>query len=152
MDVAAFGSIAYRLTAPDFLRLDRVIALGFTILVSDANGSDEQIQQHLVARSYPHVTVYHNGVRGGGPRRNLGGWPTVLVGGSFTDKDIRMCADAGAGLAFWNGRSTGTSRNVAQLRREGKKVRVVSPSARAAVSVSSDPLFEALLEDAGDVA
>ncbi len=149
MDVAAFGSIAYRLTAPDFARLDRVMALGFTILASDANGSDEQIQQHLAARSYPHVVVYHNGVRDGEPRRNLGGWRTVLVGGSFTDKDIRMCADAQAGLAFWNGRSTGTARNVAQLRREGKKVRVASRFAYPFATVSADPLFDALLEDAG---
>lgn len=43
MDVTAFGSIAYRFTARDSARLDRIIALEFTLFVSDANGSDEQI-------------------------------------------------------------------------------------------------------------
>lgn len=60
-----------------------------------------------------------------------------------------MCADAQAGLAFWNGRSRGTARNVTQLRREGKKVRVVSAFAHPPATVSADPLFDALLEDAG---
>lgn len=148
MDVAAFGSIRYRMTAPDFARLDTIIALGFTILISDGDGADTQIQQHLADRGYRRVVLYHNGVRQGAPRRNLGGWPTVLVRGSFTDKDARMCADAGAGLAFWNGRSKGTGRNIAQLRRDGKKVRVVTPCAPQAVTVANDSLFAALMDDA----
>jgi hypothetical protein len=152
MDVAAFGSIGYRMTSPDFARLDAIITLGFTILVSDADGADTQIQQHLAARAYRRVVLYHNGVRQGGPRRNLGGWPTVLVRGSFTDKDARMCADAGSGLAFWNGRSKGTGRNIAQLRRDGKKVRVVSPCAPQAATVENDSLFAALMEDAEGIA
>lgn len=148
MDVAAFGSIGYRMTAQDYTRLDAIIVLGYRILVSDADGTDSQIQQHLAARGYSDVVLYHNGVRQGEPRRNLGGWPTVLVRGSFTDKDARMCADAGAGLAFWNGRSKGTGRNIAQLRRDGKKVRVVSPCAPEAIPVANDSLFAALMEDA----
>jgi hypothetical protein len=124
--VAAFGSINVQLQDPDYTRLDAVISLALKVLVSDAPGADEQIQRFLADRGYTEVVVYHNG-RGpaGRPRRNLGDWPEVLVDGSYTAKDVRMCSDADAGLAFWNGRSTGTGRNVAQLRREGKPVRLV---------------------------
>jgi hypothetical protein len=73
--------------------------LGFTILVSDGAGTDEEIQGHLAARGYRDVLVYHNGARAGMPRRNLGRWPTVLVHGSYTDKDTRMCSDCDSGLA-----------------------------------------------------
>jgi hypothetical protein len=149
MRVAVFGSIKYRLSAADLRRIDAIISLRFTALVSDAEGADEQIQRHLVERGYRNVVVYHNGARGGGPRRNLGGWDTVLVPGSYTDKDIRMCADADAGLAFWNGRSRGTGRNVSQLRSEGKKVRMVSPGPSA--PASQDTLVSALLADAGEI-
>lgn len=152
MDVAAFGSIGYHMTASDFARLDAIITLGFTILASDADGADTQIQQHLAARAYRRVVLYHNGVRQGEPRRNLGRWPTVLVRGSFTDKDARMCADAGAGLAFWNGRSKGTARNIAQLRRDGKKVRVISPCSPQTVPAATDSLFAALMADAEGIA
>ena len=150
MKVAVFGSIRHRLSAADTARLDAIISLRYTILASDAPGVDEQVQAYLAARRYPNVLVYHNGSRGGGPRRNLGGWRTVLVPGSFTDKDVQLCADAEAGLAFWNGRSSGTWRNVSQLRGEQKKVRVVSPVPRA--PAPADGLVSALLEDAGEVA
>ena len=152
MKVATFGSIGIRLRAADTARVDVGISLGFTFLVSDAAGADDEIQAHLASRGYRNVAVYHNGSRAGMPRRNLGAWPTVLVRGSYTDKDARMCADADAGLAFWNGRSTGTARNIGQLRRSGKKVRVVSPGTRPAPTAPVDPLVAALLEDAGGMA
>ena len=124
--VTAFGSINTRLGARDYARLDAIVSLGLRVLVSEAPGADEQIQEHLARRGYEHVVVYHNGRGpGGGPRRNLGGWPTVRVRGSFEDKDRRMCGDADAGLAFWNGSSRGTGRNIRQLRAEGKGVREV---------------------------
>jgi hypothetical protein len=124
--VTAFGSINTRLGADEFARLDTIISLGLRLLVSEAPGADEQIQEHLARRGYEDVVVYHNGRGpGGGPRRNLGDWPTVRVSGSFEDKDQRMCGDADAGLAFWNGSSRGTGRNIRQLRAEGKGVREV---------------------------
>ena len=124
--VTAFGSINTRLGDSELARLDSIISLGLRLLVSDAPGADDEIQAHLVRRGYRDVVVYHNGRGpGGGPRRNLGAWPTVRVSGSFEDKDRRMCGDADAGLAFWNGSSRGTGRNIRQLRAEGKGVREV---------------------------
>lgn len=150
MNVAAFGSISRPAGQRDYSRLDTIISLGFTILLSDGAGTDEEIQAHVAALGYTNVVVYHNGARGGLPRRNLGGWPTVLVHGSYTDKDARMCSDCDAGLAYWNGRSRGTRRNIEQLRGEGKKVRVVTPcEARPDTPAGGDDLATALLEDAG---
>lgn len=124
--VTAFGSINTELGSAEYARLDAIISLGLRLLVSDAPGADEQIQRHLAGCGYERVVVYHNGRGpGGGPRRNLGGWPTVQVAGSYEAKDARMCSDADAGLAFWNGRSRGTGSNIKQLRAEGKRVRRV---------------------------
>jgi hypothetical protein len=115
--VTAFGSIKTRLGSDEYARLDTIISLGLQVLVSEAPGADDQIQRHLASRGYRNVVVYHNGRGpGGGPRRNLGGWDTVRVGGPFEAKDERMCRDADAGLAFWNGDSRGTGRNMRQLR------------------------------------
>ena len=124
--VTAFGSIKTRMGSGEYARLDTIISLGLKLLISDAPGADEQIQQHLARRGYRNVVVYHNGRgRDGGPRRNLGAWPTIRVHGSFEVKDQRMCGDADAGLAFWNGYSDGTDRNMKQLEAEGKRVRRV---------------------------
>lgn len=125
--VTAFGSIDVELRPCDYERLDTIIILGLTLLISDAPGADDQIQRHLASGGYRNAVVYHNGRgRNGEPRRNLGGWPTVRVSGSYTMKDERMCRDADAGLSFWNGRSSGTQRNVRQLQDEGKPVREVT--------------------------
>ena len=124
--VTAFGSINAQLGPNQYARLDTIISLGLQILVSDAPGVDDQIQQHLSDRAYRNVVVYHNGRgRGGGPRRNLGAWPEIHVHGDYELKDRRMCRDADAGLAFWNGVSRGTARNMFQLQAEGKQVRRV---------------------------
>ena len=48
--VTAFGSIRVQLGPDEYARLDSVIALGLRLLVSDAPGADEQIQEHLAAR------------------------------------------------------------------------------------------------------
>lgn len=124
--VTVFGSIKTTLGPPEYARLDAIIGLGLAVLVSDAPGADEQIQQHLARRAYPNVLVFHNG-RGpdDGPRRNLGKWATIGVEGPYSAKDALMCSEADSGLAFWNGRSRGTRENIRHLRALGKPVRQV---------------------------
>lgn len=151
MIVAVFGSIRITLSEADLERVGSIVQCGFTILVSDADGADFQVQSTLLRCGYENVVVYHNGRRGGAPRHNLGAWPTVLVRGSYTAKDEAMCSAATAGLAFWNGRSTGTARNIRQLKAEGKKVRVTGGSACAPARCepSVDLVFSGLIEHAG---
>jgi len=123
MIVTVFGSISIsHLTAEERARIQRLVELGAEILVSDAPGVDLAVQKILSEAGYRTVKVYHRGPK---PRNNVGGWPTVSVAGSYTDKDRAMCAAAECALAFWNGRSKGTRRNLEQLQREGKRVRLV---------------------------
>ena len=124
MIVTVFGSISVRsLTAEERTRVETIASLGATILLSDAAGVDAAVQALLAERGYRNVHVYHRGAR---PRCNIGQWPAVAVPGTYTDKDRAMCSAAGCALAIWDGRSKGTRRNLDQLRREGKRVRLVS--------------------------
>jgi hypothetical protein len=123
MIVTVFGSISIsQLTAEERARVQRLVELGAEILVSDAPGVDLAVQTVLSEAGYRNVKVYH---RESKPRNNVGGWPTVAVAGSFTDKDHAMCAAAECALAFWDGRSKGTRRNLEQLQRERKRFRLV---------------------------
>jgi hypothetical protein len=120
MKVVVCGSISIRTLTPQFVRrLGNIVELGATVLVGDAPGGDTAAQAELHSRGYRNVLVYH---RGHAPRNNLGGWPTVQVAGSYTDRDRKMCADADYGLALWNGTSPGTRRNIHQL---GRRMAVV---------------------------
>lgn len=122
MKVVVCGSISIRALPSEALRrLGTIVGLGATVLVGDAPGTDAAFQAVLRSRGYRDVQVYH---RGGAPRNNLGGWPTVRVAGTYTDRDRRMCADADYGLAVWNGTSPGTRRNILQL---GPRMAVVRP-------------------------
>lgn len=96
------------------------ISLGCEIEIGDEDtGCDCLFQQVLANPRYPNVRVWH---RGGAPRVNLGGWPTVPVHGSYTERDRRMCAASDFGIATWDFRSPGTGRNIRQL---GRRMRVI---------------------------
>lgn len=120
MKVVIFGSIAVKtLPADACVNIDRIIALGAQILVGDAPGVDAEVQRYLERKGYRRTTVYYRGARA---RNNLGGFPTVRVDGSFTDRDRQMCAEAEYGLGIWDGRSPGSARNIEQL---GTRCRVI---------------------------
>lgn len=122
MIVTVFGSISIKsLTDAETARVAKLIELDAEILVSDADGVDTAVQSILAAASFRKVMVYHRGPR---PRCNKGGWPTVAISGSYTDKDRAMCSAADCALAFWDGRSPGTRRNLGQLEATGKRVRL----------------------------
>ena len=91
--------------------LDKIRELGFTVLVGDCHGVDTLVQRHL--KGYRKVVVFHIGER---PRNNHG-FDTVQVSGSKqSDKDAAMAADANYGLAVWDGRSTGTKKNIERVK------------------------------------
>lgn len=132
MKVAVFGSISIgQLLPAERSRVMRLVELRAQVLLSDAPGVDLAVQHILAAARYRNVVVYHRGAK---PRNNVGGWPTVAVQGSFTDKDSAMCRAAECALAFWDGRSRGTRRNLEQLAREGKSVRRVTRGAVGAAA------------------
>ncbi|HEU4558124.1 MAG TPA: hypothetical protein VFS20_09750 [Longimicrobium sp.] len=128
MIVTVFGSISIKTLVPaEHARVVRLMELGAHILVSDAWGVNLAVQQILARAGYRRVTVYHCGVK---HRHNVGNWQTIAVRGRFEDKDRAMCSAAEYGLAIWDGVSRGTSRNVKQLRSEGKRVREVDRTKR----------------------
>lgn len=92
--------------------LDRIRELGFTGFVGDCHGVDTPVQDYL--KDYRRVVVFYIGDK---PRNNLG-FDSVRVSGSIqTDKDAAMAAGADYGLAIWVGRSLGTAKNIARVKR-----------------------------------
>ena len=101
-------------------QLEIAISLDCELEVGDnPSGADHLFQQALAERQYQRVRVWH---RAGGLRANVGGWPTVAVPGSYTERDRRMCSASDFGIAVWDFRSPGTGRNVRQL---GRRMRVI---------------------------
>ncbi|MCC7362326.1 MAG: hypothetical protein IT317_22795 [Anaerolineales bacterium] len=106
-------------------RLNNVVEQGYTVLIGDAAGADQAVQQYLLAKAYPTVVVY---CTGGQCRHNLGQWPVKLVTpphatkdfAYFAAKDTAMAEAADYGLMLWNGQSAGTLRNVLNLLKRGR--------------------------------
>ena len=108
MKVFVSGSRGVReLPAAAKAALDKIRALGFTVLVGDCHGVDTLVQAYL--KGCPKVVVFHIGAR---PRANLGFDTVRIAGAKQTDKDAAMAATADYGLAVWDGKSPGTARNI----------------------------------------
>ena len=103
-----------------------MIDRGFRIVVGDANGTDLALQQFLAEVRYPNVIVFCSGKT---CRNNVGEWDTRevavdphLKGRAFYEqKDKAMAAEADYGFVLWDGKSSGSIRNVFELLKHGKK-------------------------------
>jgi len=110
-------------------RLQTIIHKNFSVIVGDAAGADRTLQSYFAERSYPHVTIYCSGEH---CRNNVGNWPihhvdvsSKLKGRAFyTEKDKTMAAKANYGLVLWDGKSSGSLRNILELIQQEKPVRV----------------------------
>lgn len=88
--------------------LDRIIELGFEILVGDCYGVDSLVQDYLWEKEYQKVKVFHIG-----RCRNNKGFASVKIEGDrYIDKDKAMQKQADYGLAIWDGKSRGTKNNI----------------------------------------
>jgi hypothetical protein len=104
-----------------------MIGKRFTILIGDAPGVDNAIQQYLADKHYENVWVFHMGDR---YRNNLGQWKTKAIAATSSQKgsefyalkDVEMAKEADYGLLVWDGRSRGTRNNVHNLLKRGKPV------------------------------
>jgi hypothetical protein len=94
--------------------LDRIMRLGFLVLVGDCYGVDTLVQEYLKAQGYERVRVYHIGAK---PRHCLGFPPVRVEGARQSAKDRAMAAQADYGLAIWDGRSPGTKANIRRVKR-----------------------------------
>ncbi|NOT80267.1 MAG: hypothetical protein HOP07_14830 [Bacteriovoracaceae bacterium] len=131
-------------------RIDNIISSKFNIIIGDADGVDSSIQNHLVNKNYPNVTVYCSGNQA---RNNLGKWPvkyietTHSVGSRafFTAKDLALASDADYGFMIWDTKSTGTLSNVIELLSNGKKSVVYINKTKEFINVSQVNDLEALI-------
>lgn len=104
--------------------LDKIMALGFTILVGDCYicppgyGVDLLVQRYLKSEGYQRVQVDHIGAQ---PRHNVGFEGVSVEGKCQTDKDKAMAEMADYGLAIWEGVSPGTAANIERV----KKTKVI---------------------------
>jgi hypothetical protein len=94
--------------------LDKIIELQFNVIIGDAPGVDNLVQQYLKSRNYRNVTVYYAKFNGNAKPRNSNGFSVIGIAGNYFDRDAEMRAIAGYkyGLAIWNGTSRGTKRNI----------------------------------------
>ena len=116
--VIVFGSRSVSSLPPAAIEsLNKIMELGFTIVVGDAPGVDILVQQHCKAANYRHVKVYYALFDGKSkPRCHLLPYHTFGVRGNYTERDKQMCWIADYGLAIWDGHSRGSLRNIEQLK------------------------------------
>jgi len=95
---------------------NRIIELGFQVIVGDAPGVDSLVLNYLKSRNYEQVKVYYAQFNGNGKPRNTAGYPCVGVSGNYRQRDKFMCSIADYGLAIWDGKSIGTAENISRIR------------------------------------
>lgn len=104
--------------------LDKIIQLGFEIVIGDCYGVDRQVQHYLSRKQYAkHVTVYHIGKK---PRNCVPTMKTCYVPSHHQpEKNTEMAKVASFGLAIWDSRSRGTADAIEKMRAKGIQVKVV---------------------------
>lgn len=93
-------------------RIDKIVELGFNIIVGDASGIDTRVIRYLEKINYDKVTVYYATFGGRAKCRLTTKYQTVGIPGTYIDRDRYMCSLADFGLAVWNGKSCGTKANI----------------------------------------
>jgi len=106
------GSRSITNISPALESIDKIINLKLSIILGDAIGVDKLVQEYLHSQDYPDVKVYFALWSGNGKPRNVTGFETVGVPGSYSDRDKMMCSISNYGLALWDGVSRGTRNNI----------------------------------------
>lgn len=110
--------------------LDAHIAAGRLFLVGDCPGVDAAVQEYLACKNYANILVYHSGpnirvkIRDDWPSRMITPPAGAFGRAYYTAKDKIMCSHCEQALAIWDGNSKGTKRNIDELRRDNKAVKV----------------------------
>jgi hypothetical protein len=109
---------------PGLQSINRIMELNFSIILGDASGVDKLVQEYLRNSNYLDVKVYFALWSGNGKPRNVTGFQTVGVSGSYVDRDKAMCSICDYGLALWNGISRGTKDNIDRTKGKTKIIRI----------------------------
>ncbi|MEG4587242.1 hypothetical protein QUA54_18780 [Microcoleus sp. MOSTC5] len=109
---------------PGLQSINRIIELNFSIILGDASGVDKLVQEYLRNSNYLDVKVYFALWSGNGKPRNVTGFQTVGIPGSYVDRDKMMCSVCDYGLALWDGISRGTKDNIDRTKGKTKIIRI----------------------------
>lgn len=113
MKVIVSGSRSINILPSEAINsLDKIMQLNFQIFIGDAPGVDKLVQEYLVANKYNNVVVCYCQK---GCRNNIGGFPTMMVGKNYSERDAYMCSMSQFGLAIWDGKSKGTQFNIERV-------------------------------------
>ncbi|NQE38482.1 hypothetical protein [Microcoleus asticus] len=104
--------------------LNRIMDLKFSIILGDASGVDKLVQEYLRNSNYLDVKVYFALWSGNGKPRNVTGFQTVGIPGSYVERDKMMCSVCDYGLALWDGISRGTKDNIDRTKGKTKIIRI----------------------------
>jgi adenine-specific DNA-methyltransferase len=119
------GSRSIKNISPGLASINKIMELQFAIILGDAPGVDKLVQEYLSSQNYPNVKVYFALWSGNGKPRNVTGFETVGVAGSYIDRDKMMCSVCNYGLALWDGVSRGTRDNIDRTgQRKTKIIRI----------------------------
>ncbi|HLO85476.1 MAG TPA: hypothetical protein VK203_10800 [Nostocaceae cyanobacterium] len=111
------GSISIRVLPKEAIAsLNKIINLGFHIIIGDAPGVDSLVQNYLKSKNCQNVTVYYAKFSWSGKCRNNAGFTSVGIDGNYSDRDKIMCNLADYFLAIWDGKSRGTKANIDRLK------------------------------------
>ena len=132
------------------IRIDKIMAQDFEVVVGDADGVDASVQTYLFDHGIQKATVFCSGKKA---RNNVGKWPVHHVETShsegsrafFTAKDILMAEMADYGLMIWDTKSTGTLSNVMELLTRKKSSVVYINKEKQFKNISNVEDFEELL-------
>lgn len=122
--VMVSGSRSITDITPGLQSLNRIMELNFSIILGDAPGVDKLVQEYLRNSNYLDVKVYFALWSGNGKPRNVTGFQTVGIPGSYGDRDKAMCAICNYGLALWDGVSRGTKDNIDRTNGKTKIIRI----------------------------
>lgn len=119
------GSRSIKNISPGLASINKIMELQFAIILGDAPGVDKLVQEYLSSQNYPNVKVYFALWSGNGKPRNVTGFETVGVAGSYIGRDKMMCSVCDYGLALWDGVSRGTRDNIDRTgQRKTKIIRI----------------------------
>ncbi|MEG4248739.1 hypothetical protein [Microcoleus sp. Pol10D4] len=122
--VMVSGSRSITDIRPGLQSINCIMELNFSIILGDAPGVDKLVQEYLRNSNYLDVKVYFALWSGNGKPRNVTGFQTVGIPGSYVDRDKAMCSICDYGLALWDGRSRGTKDNIDQTGGKTKIIRI----------------------------
>ncbi|MEG4960284.1 MULTISPECIES: hypothetical protein [unclassified Microcoleus] len=122
--VMVSGSRSITDIRPGLQSINRIMELNFSIILGDAPGVDKLVQEYLRNSNYLDVKVYFALWSGNGKPRNVTGFQTVGVAGSYVDRDKAMCSICDYGLALWDGISLGTKDNIDRTKGKTKIIRI----------------------------